>query len=492
MRNQNYTNRNHPNSKMREVSLPRLLLLTLRRWRSMLLVGLLLAVLLAGMKVLREYKNRGVSNEAHEEYLARMAVYNASVEAYNNAISRFQAKIDAKQKYFNESLLMQVDPHAERAAFASLAVRTPGLDEAAEGVSKAALTRDPSVVNASNIVHAYIDYINNGIVYDKIASSLGAPEAPVPEQSVRELVAVSYDQYHFSSVFKIQVRSSDAELSSRILDHILDSVAKKEKKLAKTLGEHEVSVLGRNSEVIVDTALLQQQTELQNSIATLQKNLQTSQTSLKELIKPSEATGASTKTILKHGIKYGVVGMAGGILLMVFLHAVRILMTGKILTDDEINVAYGLRNLMTLPSGKADGGGFILDRFVEKLLGGPADLSRSAAGDVLLARVENLVAAAGFGGGQEAASVLLVGTVDEQSLESLASSLEKRARDADSPVRFSAAPGLDRNADSIRSLREADGCIVVEEVGESCYRNVAENVELALSSGRPILGTVYI
>lgn len=68
---------------MREVSLPRLLLLTLRHWRSMFLFGLILAVLLAGMKVLREYKNRGVSNVAHEEYLAAMEIYNASVEAYS-------------------------------------------------------------------------------------------------------------------------------------------------------------------------------------------------------------------------------------------------------------------------------------------------------------------------------------------------------------------------------------------------------------------------
>ena len=70
--NQNYLHRNQTDAKMREVSLPRLLLLTLRRWRSMLVVGLVLAVLLAGMKVVREYRNRGVSNTAHEEYLAAM------------------------------------------------------------------------------------------------------------------------------------------------------------------------------------------------------------------------------------------------------------------------------------------------------------------------------------------------------------------------------------------------------------------------------------
>ena len=180
---------------MREVSLPRLLLLTLRHWRSMFLFGLILAVLLAGMKVLREYKNRGVSNVAHEEYLAAMEIYNASVEAYSGAIEKFQTKIDNKQKYFNESLLMQIDPHNECVSTISMVVKTPGMEEADTSAAQAGQTQSPAIVNASNVVHAYTDFISSNISFDKIAA-----EAGVTEQSVRELVLVTTDQYHFSSV----------------------------------------------------------------------------------------------------------------------------------------------------------------------------------------------------------------------------------------------------------------------------------------------------
>ena len=190
---------------MREVSLPRLLLLTLRHWRSMFLFGLILAVLLAGMKVLREYKNRGVSNVAHEEYLAAMEIYNASVEAYSGAIEKFQTKIDNKQKYFNESLLMQIDPHNECVSTISMVVKTPGMEEADTSAAQAGQTQSPAIVNASNVVHAYTDFISSNISFDKIAA-----EAGVTEQSVRELVLVTTDQYHFSSVFKVQARSMDS------------------------------------------------------------------------------------------------------------------------------------------------------------------------------------------------------------------------------------------------------------------------------------------
>ena len=201
---------------MREVSLPRLLLLTLRRWRIMLAAGLILALLLSGMKVLREYRNRSVSNVAHEEYLAAMEIYTASVEAYTNAIERFQTKIDAKQKYFNESLLMQVDPHNECVATATLIGRVPSsesTDNADSGAGNA------SIVNASNVVQAYTDYIESGIPYDKIAKEYG-----VPEQSIRELVVVTSDEYRFSNVFKVQARSMDLEMSKKIIDHILEEI----------------------------------------------------------------------------------------------------------------------------------------------------------------------------------------------------------------------------------------------------------------------------
>lgn len=482
MSNQNYTNRNHPGAKMREVSLPRLLLLTFRSWRSMLAAGLILAILLAGMKVMREYSNRSVSNEAHEEYLAQMAMYDASVQSYSSAIERFQTKIDAKQNYFNDSVLMQINPHQECVSSVSMVVRTPGLENADETKSNAAQTESGSIVNASNVVHAYNDFIKNGISYESFAQELG-----VPEQSVRELVLVIVDQFHFSSVFQIQARSADMDFSARLMDYILQQIEEKKGAFRDTLGEYELNVVSRNEETVVDTVLLQQQTDLQNTIATMQKNLQTSQTALKELIKPTEATGASMKQILKHGIKYSVVGMAGGIFLMILLHAIRILMKGRILTDDELNVAYGLRNIITLPAGASsrEPRSFI-DRFVEKLVSDAPDMSSAAANDVLIAKVENLSAA------DEIRKVLLVGTVGGTRLESFANRLSKRAKESGSPITFEASADIDKDAEAVRRLRTADACIVVEEVGETAYRDAAEVIELLLASGKPVLGTVYL
>ena len=283
------------------------------------------------------------------------------------------------------------------------------------------------------------------------------------------------------------VRSMDMDLSKRIMDYILKQVGDNADTFRGTLGEYEISVVSRSEENLVDTLLLQQQTELQNSIATLQKNLQTSQTSLKELIKPSEATGASTKTIIKHGIKYGVAGMVGGIFLVILLSAIRILMTGRILTDDEINLVYGLRNILTFPAGiNRRERRSAIDRLVERLINNTPDMTTSAAGDVLLARVETMAASGNM------RNILLTGTVGETRLRSLTGNLEKRAEKEKSSVSFDFASDLGKKAEDVRRLRSADAVIVVEEVGESAYREVAQVVDLIEASGKPILGTVYL
>ena len=178
-----------------------------------------------------------------------------------------------------------------------------------------------------------------------------------------------------------------------------------------------------------------QQTTLQSSIAQLQKDLQTSQTSLKELVKPTDAPAATTKGIIKTGIKYGIAGFIGGIFLMILIYAVRILMKGKILTDDELNVAYGLRNIMTYPAGTGRKEyRSAIDRLVNRLVNDGPDISMSAANDVTIAKVESMSAPSGIH------KVMLAGTVGETRLESFAKTLTKRAEAIGSTVTFEAAP----------------------------------------------------
>jgi hypothetical protein len=128
----------------------------------------------------------------------------------------------------------------------------------------------------------------------------------------------------------------------------------------------------------------------------------------------------------------------------------------------------------------------IIDRAVEKMVSDAPDMSVTAASDVMIAKVENLSV------GDDFHTVLLIGTVGETRLESFANKLNKRAENCGSSIAFEASSDLDKNAAAVRRLRTADACIVVEEVGETVYRDAAELIELVMASGKPLLGTVYL
>ena len=114
------------------------------------------------------------------------------------------------------------------------------------------------------------------------------------------------------------------------------------------------------------------------------------------------------------------------------------------------------------------------------------DMSVSAAYDVLAARVENYAVPANV------SSVIVAGTIEPTRLSSFTNTLNKHAKKENSPVSYEASSNLTEDASAIRRLRQADACIVVEEIGASSFRDVSEEVEMILSSGKPILGTVYL
>ena len=159
---------------------------------------------------------------------------------------------------------------------------------------------------------------------------------------------------------------------------------------------------------------------------------------------------------------------------------------------DVDNGGYAIRNLpvpniMTYPAGAGrKESRSPIDRLVNRLVNDAPDMTISAANDVMIAKVENLSLAS------DIRKILLVGTVGETRLESFANTLNKRAGNVDSEITFEASSDLDTNAAAVRRLRSADACVVVEEVGETSYRDAAEVIELLLASGKPVLGTVYL
>ena len=166
--------------------------------------------------------------------------------------------------------------------------------------------------------------------------------------------------------------------------------------------------------------------------------------------------------MLAGGIKMGIVGLAGGIVLALAAVIASMISKGVIFSADEIDGEFGIRNLGDLSNTK-------LDKAAEKL-------------DYISAGIDNYVK-------DSKAKVAFIGQAEEGKVRELIDTLSKRIR---SSAEFVYLPNVLSNADSLRKLPDADGVVLVEEIGKSDYMNARKEIAVAAESGSELIGTVYM
>ena len=82
-----------------------------------------------------------------------------------------------------------------------------------------------------------------------------------------------------------------------------------------------------------------------------------------------------------------------------------------------------------------------------------------------------------------------MGQADANKIGALIDSLSKKVR---SSAEFVYLPNVLSNADSLRKLPDADGVVLVEEIGKSDYMNARKEIAVAAESGSELIGTVYM
>ena len=462
-------------SNFREVSLGKLLLRVLRYWRLLLLAGVLGGILLGGMQILKIHGRKDDMNEKYAAYLQDKEVYEAAREAYQGEIDVLEQKINLRQQYIESSTLMQVDAHQTGSAMAEFTVRVPELENAELPDDAGGLAK------MNNIVRAYYYYINFGDAIPAAAAEVG-----ISEENLKELLYSYYDDV--SSLFTLSVRYPDEAGAEKILTAIIDGMQSKRVEYMREMGEFDLVVVSKDVNTIVDSELATFQSQKFAEINTLQNNLYNKQKLLEGLSRPSSAQQYSRKNMLKSGIKYGVVGFAAGCIALFFLIAVIVLLRGFILSGDEIDRKFGLKNLVCFRDDPAKKP-FIIDRVIDQLENGDA-LSDTAAGcDLLLSRIRNITSGSGRGASKN--HVLLIGTCSEKKLRTLQRALSERAEKENDVLTFHALHDPAANPAVLHRMQECGSVVLVEEIGRSRYKDILNTVDIIDDTGRPIIGTVY-
>ena len=174
-------------------------------------------------------------------------------------------------------------------------------------------------------------------------------------------------------------------------------------------------------------------------------------------------------------VKYGVMGLGGGLFLIVFIYAVGYACSDKLRGERELRERYGYYLLGTIPKERRG-----LNRFLEKLEGVSEQVSEEEAYWIISTNIANLVDAG--------LTILVTGTVDEAKLNILTEILSSQFE------HISLMPGANMNvtASTLETLAMCDMVILVEERDKSLRAKVQKEQESIVMLNKMVLGYVVI
>ena len=286
---------NYDNTYEQEIDLKDLCFYFLYRWRLIMLVAVILAVLVGGFKVAREMVSRQDAEfvqESREEYEEQVVLYERNLASYERNIANFSKTVEDQQNYVENSVLMRIDPYAKPRANADVQIR---LAESEWAYIPDSMTQDPT----DSIVRSYGANLVQGTDWAPIEKMTG-----VDAIYLKELVSAGWD--FGSNQVTLEVCYLDEETAVKIRDEILDQMIARKGQIAKVAGEHTVTIMNKSSGVITDLGLADKQKQNSDRIDNYQKLLTDKEKALKDLEEPEVPTTLSKREVAKVGIKYAV------------------------------------------------------------------------------------------------------------------------------------------------------------------------------------------
>ncbi|MBQ8329132.1 MAG: hypothetical protein IJX83_05840 [Lachnospiraceae bacterium] len=427
----------------RQVSLEKLLRCALRKWKLILLAGIILGAFFGSYKIFSIHSKKDEMIKSYETYKNNLEMYNTNISDYNKSIAEMQSGISNRLEYMQTAPAMQIDPYNCPIATAQIRVVPAGEN----GIS-------------DNDKYSLLYSIYDDIYYGD-TSMIVAEKQNMNAANLNELLYLRI--YPQGGTMTVIARGVDEAHAESIRDDLLDVVMSR-KDLFSNFGSFDIEVYGKGTQTVVEPNLKAIQEASTDSLSKMQTSLRTSQNQLSQLVKPASVPQYSKKFMLKNGIKLGIVGFAGGACLMAIALICLVLYRGAILSTDEIDGEFGLRTLADYSDGK----------------------SQDEAGlDYMLARLESCTA------GMDNKEIGIAGTISGKKLNALAEKLNKQTSGSKNGLSFTGLSNIAKDAESYRKLRKMNGVIIAEEVGRSSYNEIRNEIGLIADSGAELLGTVY-
>ncbi|WP_024293406.1 hypothetical protein [Lacrimispora indolis] len=456
------------NAYEQEINLKDLLFTVLRKWRPIMLTAFALAILLGGYKGGKELMNQGNEefvSDLKEQYKNDLDKYEQSKKGYERDIANLTASITYQEKYKENSILLKIDPYNKGTASVDVFVR---MLEPSQEMGLTVLTVD----YADGVVKAYASAIQQGGFLAGLAEQKG-----IDLIYLKELIKVTVD--YDSNMFNVSITYPDEIGAEEILNEIIDSIESEQSEVQEKLGQHSISLMNQDVGVVTDQSLTDYQQQKVKNLTDTNNSLKEAEEALDELVEPTKPVALSKISILKAGVKYGILGWIAGAFLTAFGISVIFVMNGKLSTDNDLKDRFGLKFLGGFTEKRDKKSFSRIDELLDSLEG-KENIPDELVCDMIAVNIHNFIL--------EDKSIFLTGTVEKEVLESLVIKLQKRLPE----LKLEFGADMTRNVLTLQRIPEYDEIILVETRKESRHKEIEREVETVLNLKKNIVGYIML
>ena len=457
-----------------EIDLLRILLYVLHRWRSLVAITLVAAVLLAGVSVIKN----AVAQSDEEEYLALQSKYEAELSAYAYSKASYESNMESLTRqmaylgtYQEKSMLANLNSEDLWVGTLNLYV----LDNGGRDVtSSAALEHDPY----DAIVKAYQQEFSRTSNYQPLANEMGI------ETIYLEELITSQADFDANSV-GIRILAPDEATISRIQDETETLAREIYSKVKEQFTGHKIALSDWNIRNTTEAhlVLVEGWEDVIPNVGDTQKKLAEELVEAKKALEdleknePEAPAALDNSSMVKDALKFGIIGGFVGCFLLAAWYAFLYIVDGRIHGGEDLKSRYGIRVLGEFrhpyPAKHPNRLDAWLERF-EKTSASQNVYSQIAAGVHILTR--------------EKRKILLTGAADAEQIVQLKETLVPQLP----KLELSAGGNMRTNADILRSLTEYDGIILVEASGVTRYADVEAELSYIRAARLQLLGVVVL
>ena len=444
--------RNHEYEE--EINLKQLLIYVLRKWRIMLAAAVVLGLILGGAKTAKGFmdmQNPEIVEESEKSYQLAMENYETAKLQLTNQMAEYNRQLDDYQRYAENSLYMKIDPYAVYKESVTYVVTT-----------------DYQIL--PNMSYQTLNWMGPVLsAYSSVATSVTLKDLS-PEG--RNGLSEEWDADSLDKFIEVETKPDDGKLTitasaesetraKAILQAIKEKISVNQENIAKSAGQHKLSVITEKSSITVDQKIINDREARLRNITALREAADKALEKYKKLNKPN-VTELTAANIVKSGIKYVILGIAAGMILVCCWFGARYLLDGILHDPNSLQRQFNIKFLSVVNNNEKKNG---IDRLLDKIEG----VSSTKNSNILAlytaaARLET----AGL------KKILISGTADPLEVKKIAENLSKMVQS----VEILYGGNLLQDTEALEQLKLSDSVVLVETKDASRLDEIQREMDI--------------